>query len=126
MNDARMKYWFINALCGVAILFLLGMHMIGMHLDDLLALVIGSSTEPLGWHKVIDRGKSPVMTVSYVLLLGAALFHGFYGLHTLLTEFWSGRRAARLILIGCWSAGLLLFLTGTIATVSFHLLTRIP
>lgn len=126
MNNAHMKYWLVNALCGVVVLFLLGGHMAGMHLDDLLALVFGSSTEPLEWAEVNDRGQSPFFTVSYVFLLGTALFHGLYGLHTILTERWSGRRAARLILYGCWSAGVILFLTGTIATVSFHLLTVTP
>ena len=126
MNNAHMKYWLINALCGVVVLFLLGSHMAGMHLDDRLALVIGSSTEPLVWAQVNDRGQSPLFTISYVVLLGTALFHGLYGLHTILTEHWSGWREARLILYGCWSAGVILFLTGTIATVSFHLQTVTP
>lgn len=121
-----MKYWLINALCGVVVLFLLGIHMAGMHLDDLLAPVIDSSTEPLAWAQVNDRGQSLLITVSYVVLLGTALFHGLYGLHTILTERWSGRRAARIVLYGCWSAGVILFLTGTIATVSFYLLSQTP
>lgn len=121
-----MKYWFINALCGILLLFLLGLHMATMHLDDVLALLIGSDTEPLGWTQVSGRGRSNAVAMSYIVLLGAALFHGLYGLHTLLTEFWSSRRAARLILIGCWSAGLILFVTGTIATVLFRLLNQSP
>lgn len=121
-----MKYWLINALCGVVVLFLLGGHMASIHLDDLLALVIGTSNEPLDWAQVNDRSQSRWFTVSYVLLLGTALFHGLYGLHTILIERWSGRHAARLILYGCWSAGVILFLAGTIATVSFHLLTVTP
>ena len=33
-----MKYWFLNALCGLVILVLLGGHMATMHLDDVLAV----------------------------------------------------------------------------------------
>ena len=121
-----MKYWLINALCGVLVLFLLGIHMTTMHLSDLLALLAGTETEPLGWAQVMLRGESRLVTVTYVILLGTALFHGLYGLHTMLTEFWSGQRAAGLILVGCWSVGLVLFLVGTIATVLFHLLSQAP
>lgn len=121
-----MKYWFINALCGVLVLFLLGMHMATMYLDDLMASVFGRDMDALSWAKVSDRGQSGLLTATYVIFLGTALFHGFYGLHTVLTEFWAGPRADRSILVGCWVVGLILFLTGTIATVSFYVLNGIP
>lgn len=116
-----MKYWLLNAVCGVLVLFLLGIHMAVMHLDDVLALVIGTDPAPLDWSRVTLRGESRFFTITYVILLGSALFHGLYGLHTMLTELWSGPRAARLIPLGCWVAGVFLFLVGSIATVSFHL-----
>ena len=120
MSTAPTKYWLINAACAVVVLLLLGMHMAGIHLDDVMALIFGSNTEPLSWAQVNARGTSTFMTVSYILLLGTALFHGFYGLHTILTEFWPGPRASRVVLFGCWAAGIVLFLTGSIATVAFH------
>ncbi len=43
--------------------------------------------------------------VNYLLLLAIALYHGFYGLHGILTEFWTGRRAGVLIAGGCIGAG---------------------
>lgn len=121
-----MKYWLINAICGVLLLVMLGMHMATMHLDDVLILLIGNDDNPLGWPQVVERGKNNIVTAGYIVFLGTALFHGLYGLHTILTELWSGQRAERLIRYACWSAGLLLFLTGTIVTVSFGLLSQSP
>lgn len=119
-----MKYWFVNAVCGVLVLILLGMHMSTVYLDDLFSAIFGRDLDPLGWDEVSSRGASGFITATYVVFLGTALFHGLYGLHTVLTEFWTGRRAARLALVGCWAAGILLFLVGTIATVSFYLLNQ--
>ena len=121
-----MRYWLLNALCGLLLLFLLGIHMTTLHLDDLLSLISGADPEPLSWARVTRRGQSLLVSVTYVIFLGSALFHGLYGLHTMLTEFLAGRRAARLVLVGCWSIGLLLFIVGTVTTVSFHLLSRGP
>ena len=121
-----MKYWLLNAVCGLVVLILLGIHMTTMHLDDLLALLWGTDGNPLSWNQVSRRGESRLMTAGYVALLGTALFHGLYGLHTLLTEFWSGQRAERLIRVGCWTAGIALFLIGSFSTVTFHLFGGLP
>ncbi len=49
------------------------------------------------------------VTVNYVLLVGVCLFHGFYGLHTMLTEYFAGPRAGIVTGAGCTLAGLGLF-----------------
>lgn len=36
-----MRYWFLNALCGILVLFLLGTHMTTLYLDDLVAALVG-------------------------------------------------------------------------------------
>jgi succinate dehydrogenase/fumarate reductase cytochrome b subunit len=119
-----MRYWFLNAFCGLLLLFLLGAHLAGLYLGTLLSSLLGTDLNPLAWAQVSERGESILTTVTYVLFLGTALFHGFYGLHTMLVEFWPGRRAARIALLGCWSAGLVLFLIGTVATVSFFFVNQ--
>ncbi len=121
-----MKYWLLNATCGLLILVLLGAHMAMMHLDMTLGLLWGSNADPLSWNQVALRGESRTMTIGYVVLLGAALFHGLYGLHTVLTEFLAGQRAARLIRMGCWATGILLFLVGTASTLIFHQFGSLP
>lgn len=47
--------------------------------------------------------------VSYLVVIAAVLYHGFYGLDTLLREYWPGRRAGRVIGGACTAAGLSLF-----------------
>lgn len=116
-----MRYWILNALCGLIVLVLLGAHMATMHLDDVMALVTGGSTEPLAYDQVTRRGHSLPMAAGYVLLLASALFHGLYGVHTMLTERWSGARAGVRIRWGCWGLGLLLFFVGAGGTVLFYL-----
>ncbi len=122
----RSRYWFLNLLAGLAVLVLLGWHMAVMHLDDLLGLVSSVSATPLAWDQVAGRGRSAAFTGMYVLLLGTALFHGFYGLQTVLKEYWPGRMAGSLITAGCWLAGGALFTIGAYATIAFHSASLVP
>ena len=52
------------------------------------------------------RATSVFFTVTYVLLLGAALYHGFYGLRNILLELNPGAGVRRAINVGlsAWSA----------------------
>lgn len=120
MRRRRLKYWLLNAVAGLVVLLLGGMHLATFHLDDVLAPALGISTEPLAWAEVRARGARVVQVAAYVLLLAAALFHGFYGLRTVLTELWDGPRAAVAIGIICWIVGLGLFAVGTVAAILFH------
>ena len=120
MRRRRLKYWLLNLVAGLVTLLLGGMHLAIFHLDDVLAPWLGISTEPLAWAEVRARGTRALQVAAYVLLLAAALFHGFYGLRTILTEIWGGRRAAVATGIVCWVLGLSLFAVGTFAAIRFH------
>lgn len=120
MRRRRLKYWLLNAVAGSVVLLLAGIHLATFHLDDVLGPVLGLSTEPLAWAEVRARGASSIQVVAYIMLLATALFHGFYGLRTVLTEVWSSRRAAAAIGIFCWILGLSLFAVGTFAAIHFH------
>lgn len=122
MRSRNLKFWLLNAVCGVIILVFAGMHLASFHLDDLMALVFTNSTEPLSWAQVSARGESPVFVAGYIFLLATALFHGFYGLHTVLTEVWNSKRAVAAVNFLCWFAGLGLFAVGTIAVIYFHVM----
>jgi succinate dehydrogenase / fumarate reductase membrane anchor subunit len=74
------------------------------------------------WGNVVARGKSLFFTLTYILLLGAALFHGLYGLRNIVCELGpsAGLKKAinALLLVG----GLGLFGLGTWAAIaSFQL-----
>lgn len=112
-------YWLLNLVCAVVLLVLLGAHMGAMHLDGLLAQWFDTPTDPLAWDNMITRGRDPTVTTGYLVLLAAALFHGFYGLRTMLLEYFPGDRAARRINLACWGSGLTLMAVGSYATIRF-------
>lgn len=84
MRDQKLWTWHLAA--GAIILFLLGLHMAIMHLDALLGVFNPAGGHPIDWANVVARGQSLAFTLTYVLLLGAALFHGLYGLRNILFE----------------------------------------
>ena len=118
MRDQKLWTWHLAA--GVVILFLLGMHMIVMHLNVAVPLrgLNPAGGHPIDWANVVARGKSAAYMVTYILLLGAALFHGLYGLRNILFELnpasWL-KRGVSIVLLLC---GLALFVYGTWAAIA--------
>jgi len=84
VRDQGLWTWHIAA--GAVILVLLGLHMTIMHLDAIVRVFNPAPGDPVDWANVVARGKSMFFLVNYVLLLGAALFHGLYGLRNILFE----------------------------------------
>ena len=122
MRDQKLWTW--HLLAGLAILVLLGLHMGIMHLDVALGIFNPAGGHPVDWENVAARAESFGFALSYVLLLGAALFHGFYGLRNILFELGLGFAArtavGRVLLV----VGVALFLIGTWAAwTSFQMAT---
>ena len=107
------KLWTWHLLAGLAVLVLLGLHMGIMHLDAALGLFNPAGGHPIDWENVIARAKSFGFAASYILLLGAALFHGFYGFRSILFEL--GLRPATKTAVSriLLAVGFALFLYGT-------------
>ena len=84
MRDQGLWTWHVIA--GVVILIFLGLHMAIMHLDAVLGIFNPAGGHPIDWANVVARGKSVFFMVTYVVLLGAALFHGLYGLRNIIFE----------------------------------------
>lgn len=125
MRDQKLWTWHI--LAGVVILVLLGLHMLTMHLDGLLPLAPLNPVEgksPIDWENVVARGKAVTMPVIYILLLGAALFHGLYGATNVVREanppVWVQRAVTALAVV----VGLGLFALGSWAAIASHLLAK--
>jgi succinate dehydrogenase / fumarate reductase membrane anchor subunit len=118
MRDQKLWTWHLAA--GVVILFLLGLHMTVMHLNVTVPLkgLNPAGGHPIDWQNVIARGKIGAFAVTYVVLLGAALFHGLYGLRNILFELnpasWL-KRTVSIVLLLC---GLALFSFGTWAAIA--------
>ncbi len=116
------KLWFWHILSGVVILVLLGIHMGIMHLGAIWsALGIGSG-EPTQWSEVIARSRQALFMVTYIVLLGAALFHGLYGLRSMLFELSLSKSVEKAIGGLCAVAGVVLFIYGSyVAIVVFQM-----
>jgi succinate dehydrogenase hydrophobic anchor subunit len=106
----------------VVLLALLGLHMVIMHLDGTLALIDPAWGRPLAWDQVLARARSAFFTATYVLMLAAALFHGLYGLRTIVTELTENRRVRNITSVSVWTGGGLLFVLGAYATIAMHLM----
>jgi len=86
MRDTPLWTWHVIA--GLIILVLLGLHMGIMHLNGVLNLTTfnPNTGAAIDWANVVHRAKQAFFTWSYVILLGAALFHGLYGLRNIIFE----------------------------------------
>ena len=84
MRDQTLWTWHVAA--GVVVLVFLGLHMAIMHIDAILGLFNRPGTEAIAWTNVVDRARSAFFMVTYVVMLGAALFHGLYGLRNIVFE----------------------------------------
>ena len=121
MRDQKLWTWHIGA--GAVILVLLGLHMTIMHLEGIVRVFNGPG-EPIEWANVIERGKSGFFLVTYVLLLGAALFHGFYGLRNILFELNPGASTKAALNALLLTAGIVLFAVGTWAAWAGYTVAR--
>ncbi len=124
MRDQKLWTWHLGA--GVVILVLLGLHMVVMHLDAVVhfAAYNPAGGLPVDWANVAARAKSAFFAVTYVVLLGAALFHGLYGLRNIVFELNPARglktAISAILLIG----GIGLFVLGTWAAFASLALAR--
>jgi succinate dehydrogenase / fumarate reductase membrane anchor subunit len=111
-------YWILHMIAGIIILFVLGLHMSIMHLDEIFGWFLPNTTNPVSWTNVIARSKMLLFIVVYTLLLGFGLFHGLYGFRTILFELNPSQRLKKLIIVLVWCLGCGLFLIGTIANIA--------
>lgn len=119
MRDQKLWTWHLAA--GVMIFLLLGLHMAVMHLDAALGIFNPAGGHPIDWANVAARAESVFFTVTYVLLLATALFHGFYGLRNVLFELNPVRPLQRSLSWALIIVGLGLFVLGTWAAwISFR------
>jgi len=122
MRDQRLWTWHLAA--GAIILVLLGLHMIIMHLDVLVGIFNPGSPHPTDWVNVVARAKAGFFTFSYIVLLGAALFHGLYGFRNILFELGPGAELKKALNVVLTLGGIGLFAFGTWAAWAAGALAR--
>jgi succinate dehydrogenase / fumarate reductase membrane anchor subunit len=114
------KYWTWHMAAGVVILFLLGLHMLIMHLGGITHLFVPYGGEAVSKSNSLFRDGKLFFTVTYILLLGAALYHGLYGLRTILFELTLKPATEKLTTFVLLIVGLGLFGLGTWGTIAVH------
>ena len=112
------KLWFWHILSAIVILVLLGMHMGIMHLGAIWKVLGIGSGEPTNSEHVFLRSQQFIFMITYILLLGSALFHGLYGLRSMLLELSLSRTLEKLIGGVCAIAGFALFVYGSYVAVA--------
>jgi len=114
------KYWTWHMAAGVVILFLLGLHMLIMHMGDITPLFAPHGGEAISKENSLFRDGKVFFTVTYILLLGVALYHGLYGLRTILFELTLKPAAEKAISLVLLLVGVGLFGLGTWAAIAAH------
>jgi succinate dehydrogenase / fumarate reductase membrane anchor subunit len=145
MRDQKLWAWHLIA--GAVILVFLGVHMLTMHMEGVIKIQslnpasVGQvdkdkvpqardqnadeeDIHPIDWANVRARGVRTLYMASYIILLGAALFHGLYGLRNILFELnpavWLRKTLSALLLL----LGLGLFVYGAWAAVMARAVAR--
>ena len=122
MRDQKLWTWHVAA--GLFILVFLGLHMVIMHMSETIGIGNPAAGHPVDWANVVARGKSAFFMLSYILLLGTALFHGLYGLRNILCELGPSAGLKKTINALLLLGGLGLFGLGTWAAIASFQLAR--
>ena len=111
------KLWVLSITSAGVIFVLLGLHMVIMHLDAILGSLGLSSGDPVSVSSVFARSKQVFFMITYIVLLGAALYHGFYGLRNIILELCLAQAAEKAVSVILTLAGIVLFVYGAFAAV---------
>ncbi len=104
-------------LAGAVVFFLLGLHMVIMHLDDILLAIGVGHGKAIDATVVFERSQQAFFMLTYIILLGAALYHGLYGMRNILFELTLKKEWETIINWIFIVAGLGLFIYGTYVAI---------
>ena len=127
MRDMKSEvgYWTFFIIAGIVVFILLSLHMMIIHMDGLFGIFNPSGGSALDWKNVIYRSHSAFFTITYIILLAAALYHGFYGLRTILLELGLKKRIQSLVTIAVWVIGIVLFCVGVYANLAVQIVKAV-
>lgn len=121
MKETPLWTWHLTA--GVVILILLGLHMGVMHLSEVLHIAGPGTPNPEGgtpidWANVAARAREVWYAFFYIILLGAGLFHGLYGLRNIVHEMNPSPTTMKVVSALIVVVGFGLFVLGTWAAIA--------
>ncbi len=114
------KYWTWHMAAGVVLLILLGLHMIIMHMGGTLHLFSPTGPDAVSIANSQWRDSKICFTITYILLLGVGLYHGLYGLRTILLELTLKPAVEKAVTLLLTLTGLALFVLGSWAAWAAH------
>jgi succinate dehydrogenase hydrophobic anchor subunit len=118
MNGTKSWTWHMAA--GVVLVFLLGLHKFIMHKAGGGPWFAPYRTETDSIVNSLFRDSRLFFTVTYILLLGVGLYHGLYGLRTMLFELTLKPAIEKAFTVVLLLLGLGLFCLGTWAAIAAH------
>ena len=113
--------WFLQLITGILIAFFLGIHMVMMHLGDILGFLGIHISEPTSWTSMIERADQGTWLAFYILLLAFALYHGLNGLRSILLELSPSAKTERIMTWAIVALGIVAFALGTYVPVALFL-----
>ncbi len=122
MRETPYWTWFIIA--ALVIFVFAGLHMLVMHLSvfGIFNPAGGAATD---WSNVIFRSQNQFLAFTYILLLAAALYHGLYGLRTIVFELGPSKTFQNSFTVFLWIIGLILFGIGSYSDIAAKSLERL-
>jgi succinate dehydrogenase hydrophobic anchor subunit len=123
MRETCSWTWFIIA--GVVIFVLGGLHMMTVHMNAIFGIFNPVPGDAVAWANVSWRAAHLFFTVTYILLLAAVLYHGFFGLRTILFELGLSPGRQRFVTKFLWCSGIVLFIIGAYAAVAARSIGKI-
>lgn len=84
--------WLLHRLSGFILIFLLLFHLLYFHLFD----------APLDYSEIINRIDKPLWKLFYFIFLITSIYHGTYGMHVIVTEYFSNSSIYKLLRAGLY------------------------
>jgi succinate dehydrogenase hydrophobic anchor subunit len=109
--------WFLHIITALVLITAIPIHL--HNFSTLLASVGAPGYQlALSWELVRTRAKDIFYTLTYTMLLGAATFHGMYGIRSIVYELTLTKTLERLVSIICFFAGAGLFAFGAYVAIA--------
>jgi succinate dehydrogenase hydrophobic anchor subunit len=117
----RTRFQLVNMLTAILVALFLGIHMVRLHLDDILKYFGIHTGDPTSWDSMIHRATDGVWAGIYIALLAVALYHALYGLRGIILELTPSAKAGQVTTWCLVAIGVAAFGWGTY--VPIHLLS---
>jgi len=107
--------WLLQLVTGGLIIIFLGVHLVLMHLDNILGFFGVDIGQPSSWSSMIERATKGWWLAFYIIFLALVLYHALYGLRGVILEVTPSGRTERIVTGFIWALGIVAFGLGVYA-----------